>query len=315
MSHPRIAVLLPCYNEGLTIGAVIRQCQKVLPQAVIYVYDNNSTDHTVQEASEAGADVRHESIQGKGAVLRRMFADIEADLYVVCDGDGTYDLSALPLHVHRMMQESSDMLVGVRDTTHPQAFRAGHRWGNVVLTKLASLLFRHPLRDLLSGYRIFSRRFVKSFLVQSKGFEIETEMTIHAVTLGASIIHVPISYGARPQGSQSKLSTLRDGVRIVATMSRLWAQTHPLASWGSLGVLGLGVGAWHLLRVDPTSELTWLLSFLGCLGGLLCLGVGAALKGVHTVQLSLKRLTYMGALPAPQAVLSPSLKWVHTPSV
>ena len=214
---PRIAVLLPCYNEEAAIGQTIAGFKKSLPGATIYVYDNNSRDKTVDKARKAGAVVRTERMQGKGHVVRRMFADIDADVYVMADGDLTYDPKAAPAMVEQLQAEQLDMVVGTRQHEEKEAYRGGHVLGNRVFTGLLSKLFGRSFSDIFSGYRVFSRRFVKSFPVLSEGFEIETEMSVHALELRMPVGEVETVYGARPEGSESKLSTFRDGWRICSS--------------------------------------------------------------------------------------------------
>jgi glycosyltransferase involved in cell wall biosynthesis len=236
MDHT-IAVLLPCHNEEVAIGEIVRGFLAVLPTAIVYVYDNNSTDGTAARATEARAVVRRESIQGKGNVVRRMFADVEADIYVLADGDGTYDPKVAPLLIARLVEDNLDMVVGARlGDGKEDAFRAGHRIGNRVISGLVAMLLPNRLTDLLSGYRAFSRRFVKSFPALSRGFETETELTIHALELRLPIAEVPIPYAARPRGSSSKLSTLRDGMRILAAIVFLFKEARPFKFFGALAL-------------------------------------------------------------------------------
>lgn len=225
---PHIAVVIPCYNEALTIAKLIRDFNDCLPQAQVYVFDNNSTDNTAEIASGAGATVRRVTMQGKGSVVRRMFADIEADAYIMVDGDGTYDTRAAPRLVEKLLAEGLDMVVGSRVSTEQAAYRFGHRFGNSMLTGFLSLIFGRTFTDILSGYRVFSRRYVKSFAAHSKGFEIETELTVHALELRMPVAEVETVYGARPVGSVSKLNTYRDGLRILLTILRLFKSEKPL---------------------------------------------------------------------------------------
>lgn len=231
-SAPTIVVLIPCYNEQLAIGRVVRDFRAALPGATVFVYDNNSTDGTVDEAKRAGAVVRSESLQGKGNVVRRMFADIEADVFVLVDGDDTYDAASAPMLVSRLTGDSLDMVIGARTATGAGAYRAGHRFGNIFLTRCVALLFGDRITDMLSGYRVFSRRFVKSFPALSHGFEIETELTVFALELRLPIVEVATPYGERPAGSMSKLRTYRDGARILRMIVRLVKQEKPLAFFG-----------------------------------------------------------------------------------
>jgi len=225
---PRIAVLVPCYNEEAAIATVVRDFREVLPGAVIYVYDNNSRDRTAQVAREAGAVVRNESRQGKGNVVRRMFADIEADLYVLVDGDDTYDAGAAPAMIRAAVAEGADLLTARRIHTDAAAYRPGHVFGNKLLTGLTAWLFNVKIGDMLSGYRVFSRRFVKSFPFTAEGFGIETELTVHAVRLMMPLAEMDTRYKERPAGSVSKLNTWRDGFRILRTIGHLVREERPL---------------------------------------------------------------------------------------
>jgi glycosyltransferase involved in cell wall biosynthesis len=234
---PRIAVLLPCFNEEAAIGATVRGFRDALPGAAIYVYDNNSRDRTREVATEAGAIVRTERQQGKGHVVRRMFADIDADVYVMADGDLTYDPKAAPAMVGMLLADQLDMVVGTRRHEEKDAYRGGHVLGNKLFTGLLSSLFGRSFSDIFSGYRVFSRRFVKSFPVLSEGFEIETEMSVHALELRMPVGEVETAYGARPEGSHSKLSTYGDGWRILKTIVNLYRVERPVLFYGSIGAL------------------------------------------------------------------------------
>jgi len=225
---PRIAVLVPCYNEEAAIAAVVRDFRAALPHAIVYVYDNNSRDGTVAVARQAGAVVRGEPRQGKGNVVRRMFADIEADIYVLVDGDDTYDASAAPQMVAVMRASGCDLITARRIHTDAAAYRTGHVLGNRVLTGLTAWLFGVKLSDMLSGYRVFSRRFVKSFPFTAEGFGIETELTVHAVRLMMPMEEIDTRYKERPVGSVSKLNTWRDGFRILRTIGHLVREERPL---------------------------------------------------------------------------------------
>lgn len=239
---PTIAVLLPCYNEEAAIAQTIAGFRAALPDAAIYVYDNNSRDRTVEVAGAAGAIVRTERIQGKGAVVRRMFADVDADVYVMADGDATYDAASAPALVARLLDEQLDMVVGSRVHEAVEAYRRGHQFGNAMLTGMLARLFGRSFSDILSGYRVFSRRFVKSFPVLSVGFEIETEISVHALELKMPVAEVSTPYFARPEGSASKLSTYRDGWRILGTIVTLYRIERPLWFFGALGALLAAVG-------------------------------------------------------------------------
>jgi glycosyltransferase involved in cell wall biosynthesis len=225
---PRIAVLIPCYNEAVAIGRVIADFRAAFPHASIYVYDNNSTDDTSEVGRRAGAIVRREPLQGKGNVVRRMFADVEADVYVLVDGDGTYDASAAPALVEKLLHDDLDMVTGVRVADSASAYRMGHKFGNRALTGVVANIFGDRCGDMLSGYRALSRRFVKSFPALAQGFEIETELTVHALELRMPIADVTTRYGSRDAGSASKLHTVRDGLRIAATIVNIVKEERPL---------------------------------------------------------------------------------------
>lgn len=228
LGKPRVAVLLPCYNEALCIRAVIERFRAALPDAVIYVYDNNSTDDSIAIARAAGAVVRCEPRQGKGYVVRRMFADIDADIYIMCDADETYDAGAAPMLVTRLIADGLDMVVGARADAAAGAYRPAHEFGNWMLSTLVRTMFGNGFGDMLSGYRVFSRRFVKSFPVMAQGFEIETELTIHALQLEMPAAEIPTRFSERPVGSQSKLNTISDGLRILLTITGLLKQERPM---------------------------------------------------------------------------------------
>jgi glycosyltransferase involved in cell wall biosynthesis len=231
----RVAVLLPCYNEAGAIVQTIEGFKAALPMATIYVYDNNSTDGSGALAKAAGAQVQIVRQQGKGHVVRRMFADIDADIYIMADGDATYEAAAAPFMVAEMLAENLDMIVGARRSEVEDAYRRGHRLGNKMLTGLLQQLFGRSFTDILSGYRVFSRRFVKSFPVLSAGFEIETEISVHALELSMPVREVVTAYAARPEGSESKLSTYRDGWRILNTIITLYRIERPIGFFGLIG--------------------------------------------------------------------------------
>jgi glycosyltransferase involved in cell wall biosynthesis len=237
----RVAVLVPCYNEAAAVAAVIADFRAALPQAAIYVYDNNSTDNTAEVARAAGAQVRRETHQGKGNVVRRMFSDVEADIYVLVDGDATYDAPSARAMIARLLDDRLDMVVAARVQQEAAAYRLGHLTGNRLLTGFVATVFGATFTDILSGYRVFSRRFVKSFPVLSRGFEIETELTVHALELELAVAEIATPYYARPQGSASKLNTWRDGMRILSTIVGLYRSERPLAFFSAVGiVLALG---------------------------------------------------------------------------
>ncbi|MBI4792383.1 MAG: glycosyltransferase [Deltaproteobacteria bacterium] len=303
----RIAVLVPCYNEEKTVAQVVRDFRAVLPGAEIYVYDNNSTDRTVALAREAGAVVRLEKHQGKGNVMRRMFSDIEADIYVLVDGDNTYHAASAPAMIEKLLDEQLDMVVGSRLTAHDDAaFRLGHHLGNRLLTGFVSLLFGRSLTDMLSGYRVMSRRFVKSFPALAKGFETETELTVHALELRMPTAEVITPYGNRPEGSVSKLHTYRDGFRILLTIINLFKEERPLAFFtilfALLAAISLGLAvpifltymATGLVPRFPTAILAtgiMLLAFLSLVCGLI-------LDTVTHGRREMKRLHYLSIAAA-----------------
>lgn len=305
-TQARIAVLIPCYNEEAAIGRVVGDFRAALPTATIYVYDNNSKDETIARAREAGADVRSELRQGKGNVVRRMFADIEADVYVLVDGDDTYDASAAPMLVRRLIEDGFDIVSGRRIATAQAAYRAGHVLGNRLLTGLTALMFRVELLDMLSGYRIMSRRFVKSFPFTAEGFGIETELTVHAVRLLVPMIEIDTQYKERPVGSVSKLNTWRDGFRILFTIASLVREERPLIFFAGLfailAVLSLAIGTpviidyFHTGLVPrlPTAVLSVGLMVLAFLS----LASGIILDTVTRGRWELKRLSYL-AIPGP----------------
>lgn len=233
----KIAVIIPCYNEELAIAKVVQKFRRVLPQAKIYVYDNNSSDRTAEVAAAEGAIVRFETLQGKGNVVRRMFADIDADIYIMSDGDETYDIDKSPLLIKELVDNNLDMVIGARKEVDLAAYRVGHRWGNVLLTKLVQYFFKHPLEDMLSGFRVFSKRFVKTFPAQAGGFEIETELTVYALSARLPIKEVETDYFARPVGSLSKLSTFKDGFRILLMIVNLIKEERALFFFSILGIL------------------------------------------------------------------------------
>jgi glycosyltransferase involved in cell wall biosynthesis len=235
---PHVAVLIPCYNEAATIAKVVEEFRAALPEATVYVYDNNSTDDTVANARAAGASIGYETRQGKGHVIKRMFSDIEADIYVLVDGDATYDAASVQSLIARLLADCRDMVVGARVDRESSAFRRGHRLGNRMLTAFVATVFgTSELRDMLSGYRVLSRRFVKSLPVLSTGFEIETELTIHAMELDLPIAEVDTAYFARPVGSESKLDTWYDGFRILHTILRLYRAERPLLFFSIFGLV------------------------------------------------------------------------------
>jgi hypothetical protein len=297
----RIAVLVPCYNEEAAIARVVADFRANLPDAVIYVYDNNSTDRTVEVARAAGAVVRTETRQGKGYVVRRMFSDVDADVYVLVDGDATYDAPSARLLVARLLEGGLDMVVGARRDQEEAAYRFGHRFGNRMLTGFVAQVFGATFEDLLSGYRVFSRRFVKSFPGLSGGFEIETELTVHALNLELPVDEIETPYFARPEGSVSKLSTWRDGLRILRTIVRLYRAERPLPFFCGIG-LALAVASialaipiiityveQGLVPRFPTAVLSTGLMILACLA----VACGVVLDTVTRGRREMKMLAYL----------------------
>jgi glycosyltransferase involved in cell wall biosynthesis len=305
-SEPTIAVIIPCLNEEAAIGKVVSDFRAALPTATVYVYDNNSTDKTIEVATAAGAVVRRERRPGKGNVVRRMFQDVEADVYVMVDGDDTYDASVAPQLVARLLDEQLDMVVGRRIETHQAAYRAGHRLGNRVLTGLVAKLFGAQIVDMLSGYRVFSRRFVKSFPSLSREFEIETELTVHAMQMRMAVAEIDTNYKERPPGSTSKLRTFRDGWRILMTITNLVRNERPLLFFAllalSLALVALGLGIPVIVDYMETGLVprfpTAILASALVVIAVISLATGAILDLVAHVRREAKRLAYLQH-PAP----------------
>jgi len=301
-----IAVLVPCYNEEATVAQVVRDFRAALPGATVYVYDNNSRDGTAEAARGAGAVVRRAPLQGKGNVLRAMFADIEADAYVLVDGDGTYDAAAAPSLVRAMSSGGFDMVSGARVSDAVEAYRRGHRFGNWLLTTLVREIFGRRFRDMLTGYRVFSRRFVKSFPASSAGFEIETELTIHALQMRLPSEEIDTAYGARPEGSSSKLNTIRDGLRILRLIALLVREERPLAFFSIAGGLmllfaGVLVGP-VLLEYFETGLVrrfpTLMVGVGAAATAITSFACGLILDSVARGRMELRRLAYL-AIPGP----------------
>ncbi len=308
-----LAVIVPCLDEEAAIGQVVRDFRAALPTATVYVYDNGSTDRTVDVARAAGAVVRREPLKGKGNVVRRMFADVEADVYVLVDGDDTYDASAAPALVQALVEGSLDMVNGARQGGGEDAYRAGHRLGNIVLTGLVARVFGNRIRDMLSGYRAFSRRYVKSFPALSSGFEIETELTVHALELRMPMKELGTRYKERPQGSASKLKTYRDGVRILRTILLLLKEERPLAFFTAIFaalssasiVLSLPLfETYHRTGLVPRLP-TALLSTGLMILSFLSLAAGLILDSVARGRRELKRLRYL-EVRGPTALAGPT---------
>jgi hypothetical protein len=308
--QPRIAVLAPCFNEAATIAKVVADFARVLPEATVWVFDNNSTDDTAAIAQRAGAVVRNAPLRGKGNVVRRMFSDVEADVYVLVDGDDTYDAAAAPMMVRRLLDEGLDMVSAARVSVSAEAYRAGHRFGNVALSGVVQAVFGRQFHDMLTGYRAFSRRFVKSFPAHSRGFEIETELTVHTLQMRLPAIEVEADYGARPDGSESKLSTFRDGWRILRMISLMVREERPLQFFGvaSLACALAAVGLTLPVVLDylATGQVPRQPSLIVAVGlavvALLALVCGLILDTVARARLEQRRLAYL-ALPGPQASL------------
>lgn len=306
MDRTRIAVLVPCYNEAATVAKVVGDFARHLPGADIIVLDNNSRDGTAGVARAAGARVIEVPLQGKGNVVRRGFADIDADVYVLVDGDDTYEAAAAPRLVRRLLDDGLDMVVGARRDQEKAAYRPGHRIGNVLLTRCAGILFGNSFDDMLSGYRVFSRRYVRSFAAHARGFEIETELAVHALQLRMPVAEVDTAYGVRPEGSESKLSTWRDGWRILRTIAKLFKSERPLLffSIGGIASMVLSVVLAVPLLVTyletglvprfPTAVLCAALALMG----FLLLACGLILDTVTRGRIEAKHMAYL-AVPAP----------------
>jgi glycosyltransferase involved in cell wall biosynthesis len=300
---PKIAVLIPCYNEELTVAQVVSSFRKELPQAPIYVYDNNSQDKTCEIAAQAGAIVKQETRQGKGHVVRRMFNDIEADIYILVDGDATYDATQVHGLINKLTADDLDMVVAIRQAVSNESYRAGHQWGNHLFNWVLSFLFGSQFQDIFSGYRAFSRRFVKGFPCLSGGFEIETEISVHALEMQLPVAEIPTSYGARPEGSNSKLNTYTDGLRILMTIFVLFKSVKPLQFFGSIAAiltvaaLGLAIPLIStylntgLVPKLPTAVLVASLMIVSCL----CFFSGLILDTLSHSRREMKRLFYLAS--------------------
>jgi len=303
--HTRIAVLIPCHNEEASIATVVADFRRFLPDAAIYVYDNNSGDETVPEAIAAGAVVRGEPLQGKGHVVRRMFADVDADVYVLVDGDDTYDASAAPAMLKLLLERQLDMVSAARQDTERRAWRFGHRLGNQILTGIVAWVFGQGISDMLSGYRVFSRRFVKSFPALSSGFETETEFTVHALALHLPMQEIRAPYRGRGAGSHSKLNTFADGVRIVRAIVTLIQHERPLwlfsASAMVLLALGIGLGLPVVTQFLNTGLVPRLPTALLATGlvllAFLSLTCGLILDAVARGRKEARRLAYLAIPP------------------
>lgn len=304
----RTAVLIPCYNEETAVPKVIEDFRKALPEAIIYVYDNNSRDRTVEVAKAAGAVVRSETLQGKGHVVRRMFSDIEADIYVLVDGDATYDAASAPKMIKALLDGPLDMVNGARVTEIEKAYRPGHRFGNWLLTSMVASTFGNRFTDMLSGYRVMSRRYVKSFPALSAGFETETELTVHALELHMPTIEIATPYKDRPVGSVSKLSTFRDGFRILWTIVVLVKEERPMQFFSLLALMLATVSTLLIIPIVlkflstglvprlPTAVLSMGLMILAFLS----LTCGLVLDTVTRGRREMKRMRYLN-IPAPDS--------------
>jgi glycosyltransferase involved in cell wall biosynthesis len=305
----RIAVLVPCRNEEATVAQVAADFARTLPGAAVWVFDNNSTDATVARAEAAGALVRRAPLKGKGNVVRRMFSDIDADIYVLVDGDGTYDAAAAPAMVRQLVEEGLDMVSAARRSTEVEAFRAGHRLGNRALSGVVQMVFGRQFEDMLTGYRVFSRRFVKSFPAHSHGFEIETELTVHTLQMRLPAAEIEAAYGARPEGSESKLSTFRDGLRILRMISLMVREERPMQFFGIAGLLAVALAALLAapvlavyLKTGLVPRLPTLVVAVGLVvTALLSFFCGLILDTVSRLRLEQRRLAYL-ALPGPDTL-------------
>jgi glycosyltransferase involved in cell wall biosynthesis len=310
-----VAVILPCHNEALSIAGVIADAYRALPQATIYVFDNNSTDDTAAVAARAGATVIFEAQKGKGNVVRRAFSDVEADVYLMADGDGTYDLSRAPEMLAKLLDEHLDMVVGVRSAVASDAYRNGHVLGNRLFNLALRSMFGAKFTDIFSGYRVFTRRFVKTFPALSSGFEIETEMSVHAIQLRVPTGEVVTDYRERSGGSVSKLKTYRDGVRILMAMIGLLKTTRPLALFGSVAavsllfalVLGLPV-VWYFIETHTVPRLPTAVAAAGLtIIAVISLMSGIILDSVMLAEATYKRLAYLAhAAPTRSPALADS---------
>lgn len=304
-NQPRVAILIPCRNEEAAIGKVVCDFQAAIPGAIVYVYDNNSTDHTKLEARAAGATVRDERLQGKGHVVRRMFADIDADVYLLVDGDDTYDPAAAPGMLAMLVARQLDMVSAARCGAIQDAYRPGHRLGNALLSAIVTWAFGDGVTDLLSGYRVFSRRFVKSFPALSCGFETETEFTVHALALNMPVQEVRATYRNRAAGSASKLNTIRDGLRILRSIAALIQQEHPLQVFSFLAVvlvsLGISLGLPVVIEFLQTALVPRLPTAVLATGlvllAALCLASGVILDALARGRKENKRLAYLAVPP------------------
>jgi glycosyltransferase involved in cell wall biosynthesis len=301
LSSYEIAAIVPCHNEALAVGSVVRDLQEAVPGITVYVYDNLSTDDTAAVAAAAGAIVRRENVKGKGNVVHRAFADIEADIYVMIDGDDTYDAFATPDLIRTLIEGPHDHVLGVREQLTESAYRAGHAAGNRAFNRLVGAIFGMPVSDMLSGFRVMSRRFVKSFPAVSREFEIETELTVHCVSLRVSTVERPVGFGDRPEGSESKLSTYRDGLKILRLILHLTRLERPVLYYGVVGSLLIALGL--LLGIPvivdfvetglvPRFPSAFLAAFIVTLGVLTAM-IGIVLDAVTKARREAARLNYL----------------------
>ena len=305
-STPTIAAIVPCYNEEAAVAKVVNDLRAAVPGAVVYVYDNASSDRTAEVAAAAGAVVRRETLKGKGNVIRRALADVDADIYLMIDGDDTYDADAAPRMIKTMLEGPYDHVTGVRTPEDTGAYRSGHEMGNRFFNRVVSVIFGHPVNDMLSGYRVFSRRFVKSFPAVSRAFEIETELTVHAINNRVPQAEVPVGFRDRPQGSESKLRTYHDGFRILRMIARLLHHERPLVLYGVLSavmaLLGAGLGIPVIVEYARTGLVprfpTAFLAASVMLLSVITLLIGILLDGLRKVRQENTRIAYM-SLPAP----------------
>ena len=305
----RIAVLIPCFNEEAAVDSVVRSFLAALPEATVYVYDNNSTDQTREVAAAGGAVVRREARQGKGRVIQRMFADVDADVYVLVDGDGTYDAASAPAMVERLCAEQLDLVNGARVATSQSAYRPGHRFGNVALSWLVACIFGGKITDMMSGFKVLSRRFVKTFPSPVTGFEIDTVLAVHALALEMPVAEVQTPYGERPAGSASKLHTVRDGFHVVWTIFRLMVEEHPVYFFGTLTFLAGAAAVYFAYPValdylETGSIVRWPFALLSA--GLLALSFlffafGLILDLIFLSRREGKRLQYLSLTPPPSS--------------
>jgi glycosyltransferase involved in cell wall biosynthesis len=302
---PSLAVILPCYNEAGSIEKVVADFRRELPAAQVYVIDNNSSDGTAAQARAAGAIVIAERQRGKGNAVRRAFSEIEADIYVIADGDGTYDTGRAGSMVEKLLAEHLDMVVGVRRAVQASAYRTGHRWGNRLFNQIVHMLFDDRFSDIFSGYRVFSRRFVKSFPALSTGFEIETEMSVHAIHLRLPTAEVETDYSERSNGSVSKLKTYRDGFRILLTVLMLLKAVRPLALFGALAVLFLAMAValgmpilWYFMQTGTVPRIPTAIGVVGLVVvGAISLITGIILDSIMLAETAYKRLFYLSQSP------------------